>query len=38
MKTAKDFTEEQLLAMKVRAAEALTKSGFLLNKEKKESK
>lgn len=28
MKTAKDFTEAQLLAMKIRAAENLKKAGF----------
>lgn len=38
MKTTKDFTEAQLLAMKIRAAENLKKAGFLLNNHKKGDK
>ena len=38
MKTAKDFTEAELLAMKIRAAENLKKDGFLQKNENQTTK
>lgn len=38
MKTQKDFTEAELLAMKIRAAENLKKAGFLQKKENQNPK